>query len=181
MGDGFYLAQDARFAPAHDEFPLVRRDGAESASTEAAAVEVDREADHLERGDAFAAILGVGEARVGQVETAVDLCGGHGWIGRIDDCIQSAGHPLQDALRGEAVAFFFDVAEVGGVLLGVSHSLSVWMEHDVVGADASVDVRLGFERDGLAYREFSQEGVETVCVDGNVRPAVQQFVVQHPA
>ena len=60
------------------------RDGAEGTAAETAAMDVHRELYHLVCRYALALVLGVRQARVGQVEGGVELLGGHGRVGRID-------------------------------------------------------------------------------------------------
>ena len=82
-----HLAQDALLGAAHDVLALMSGDGAEGAPAEASAVDGDGVAYHLVGGDALAAILGMGEACVGQVVGAVGLLGGHRGEGRLDNNI----------------------------------------------------------------------------------------------
>ena len=75
-GNLLYLAQDRTLAARLDKLPLVRRDGAEGAAAEAAAVDIHRVLDHLPRGDRAAILVaGVRGALVVQVERAIELLG----------------------------------------------------------------------------------------------------------
>ena len=128
--DLLYLPQDAGFRPIHDKLALVGRYGAEGAAAETPAVQVDGELDHLEGGDALATVLGVGQARVGQVERVVQLCGAEGRVGRLH------GHPcgarlLPQALRIPAVGLFLNMAEVLGMQPRCGQGLLVGVQHDV--------------------------------------------------
>ena len=114
-GDGFEFAQDAFLRSAGDELALVGGDGAESTTAEAATVETDRELDHLVGGDAFASVLGVGQTGVGEVEGSVELALREGLVGWVDDH-PMVGYLLEDAACVVFVGFFFDVAEVLGLL-----------------------------------------------------------------
>ena len=111
LGNGFHFFQDALLAPAHDELALMCRDGAEGASSEAAAVEVYRKLNHIIRRDAFSFVFWVGQARVGQVERTVQFALRQGRIRRVDHH-RPAACLLPDTCRFVFVRFFLDVAEV---------------------------------------------------------------------
>ena len=83
LGDGLHLAKDAFLASAHDEFALMRTDGAEGTSPETSAMEVDGEFNHVECWDTLSFIFRVRQAGIGQVERYVQFALCHGWIGRI--------------------------------------------------------------------------------------------------
>ena len=119
-----YLAQHAFAGAAHDEFALMCRNGAESTAAEAAAMQAHGKLNHLVGRDALALIFGVGQAGVWQVERAVDLLRRHWGKRRGDDQIPGA-YLLEDALRVQFVALFFDVAEVGGVGAAVALIFSI--------------------------------------------------------
>ena len=68
LHDGLHFLQDAFLASAYDELALVGGDGAEGATAETSAVDVDGVLDHVVGGDALALVFGVGQACVGQVE-----------------------------------------------------------------------------------------------------------------
>ena len=116
--DLFDLAQDAFLASTGDEFALMGRDGAEGASSEASAMDIDGELYHVEGGDALVLIFGVGQTGVGEVEGAVELGRCHGRIGGIDHHVFVA-RLLKNALGGDAVAFFFNVLKVSCLRLGI--------------------------------------------------------------
>ena len=176
--DLLHLLQHALGRTAHDEFPLVGRDGAEGTAAEAAAVDVHGELDHLVGRDAFALVLRVGQARVGKTEGAVYLLRGHRREGRIDHNVAVA-YGLHEALRVEAVALLLDVAEVFGISLAVLQAHLVAVEHDVVGLDAAGQRPLRFERDSLGNGPALQgraEGVDREHAAGCVRG--HQFLLQ---
>ena len=135
-GDGFHLAQNALLAPADDEFALVGTDGAEGTSSEASAVEVDRELDHVIGRYALALVLRVRQPGVWEVERAVQFLLCHGRVGRIDHR-EPAVHPLDDALCLQLVALLLNVAEVLGLLPLVVQALFVGVQQQVVGAESS--------------------------------------------
>ena len=120
------------------------RDGAEGASAETAAMDVDRELDHLVGGDALALILGVGQSRVWQVERGVKFLGGHRRVGGIDDDDPFA-HLLQQTLGMHHVRLFLDVAEVLGLCPLVAQTLLMGVQHDVVAHDAARNIFLSCE------------------------------------
>ena len=114
-GDGLYLFQDAFLAPADDEFSLMGRNGAERAASETSAVYVDREFDHVVGRNPFSLVFRMRQTCIRQVERAVQLFLCHRRIRRVHH-----HHPvscmLQDTCSGIAVGFFFDMAEVLGLL-----------------------------------------------------------------
>ena len=85
LDDLLHLAEDALFRAAGDELALMGGDGAEGAASEAAAMDVDAELDHLVGRDALALVFWMGLTGVGEVEGGVELCSGHRGEGGIDD------------------------------------------------------------------------------------------------
>ena len=59
LGDGLHLSKDAFLASAHDEFALMRTDGAEGTSPETSTMEVDGELNHVESRDTLSFVFGV--------------------------------------------------------------------------------------------------------------------------
>ena len=89
-----HFAHDALFAPRSNEFALVGADGAEGAAAKASAVHIHRMAYHLVGGDAFALVARVGQTGVRQIESGINLLGGHGRIGAIHlNCHIATGLP----------------------------------------------------------------------------------------
>ncbi len=182
LRDGLHLAQDARLRPAGDELALVRRDGAEGTTAEAAAMQGDGVAYHLVGGDALAAILGMGQARVGQVVDAVQLLGGGRRAGRVDHH-RAPLHRLQQARGGILVALLLDVAEVLGLPPLVAQAVLVGVEHDVVRPGLHRSPRqegrlrqVGDGSNGLLLQAAGQQshGLLAHAVDQHVGPAVHQ-------
>ena len=141
LDDLLHLAQYALLGAAGDELALMGGDGAEGAAAEAASVDVDRELDHVVGGDALAPVLGVGLARVGQVEGGVELLGGHRGIGRVDYHSRGTGaafEGLYESLGVHHVRLLLDVAEVLGLCPFVAQTLFVAVEDDVVGGGGDV-------------------------------------------
>ena len=146
LGDLTDLAQDAFLGATGNELALVGGDGAEGAAAKAAAVDVDAVAYHLVGGNALALIFYMRYARVGQVVRGVQLLGGHGGVGRIDDGPLVA-HLLYEALGVEHVGLFLDVAEVLGLRALVAKALLVAVQHDVAfgrGVTGGEIDRLGY-------------------------------------
>ena len=106
------------------------RYGAEGATAEAAAVQVDGELYHVIRRYAFPLILGMRQSGVRQVERVVQLRFGQGRVGGID-YYRLPAYLLQDARSGVFVALLLDVAEVGGFFLLIFQALFVREEEDV--------------------------------------------------
>ena len=178
--DLLHLAQDALFRAAHDEFALMGRDGAEGATAEAAAMDVDREFDHLVGRNAFPLVFGVWQSRVGKIKRAVDLRRCH-WRERRVDHRPAVGHALQKALRMQFVALFFDVAEVGGIFLLVGQAFLVGEKRDVVIAETAWDVGFRFQRHGLFHWEAAHNLAEGVGRAVGLFAAVQEFVFKQMA
>ena len=85
-GHPLHLAENRAFAARVDEFALMGRDRAEGAASEAAAVDVYRELDHLPGRDIpLAAVAGMRRPFVGQVERVVELFGREGRVGGCHD------------------------------------------------------------------------------------------------
>ena len=74
-----------------DDAPLVLGDRAEGAAAEAAAHDVDREADHVPGRDARLAVAGVRAAGVGLAEDPVHLLGGQRDRRRVEPHVTAAG------------------------------------------------------------------------------------------
>ena len=178
--DLLHLAQDALFRAAHDEFPLMGRDGAEGATAEAAAMDVDREFDHLVGRNAFPLVFWMWQSRVGKIKRAVDLRRCHWWKRRVDHR-PAVGHALQKALRMQFVALFFDVAEVGGIFLLVGQAFLVGEKRDVVIAETAWYVGFRFQRHGLFHREAAHNLAEGIGCAVGLFAAVQEFVFKQMA
>ena len=148
---GLHFAQDALFGAADDELALVGRDGAEGTASETSTVDVDGELNHVVGRDAFALVLGVRQARVGQVVGVVQLGLAHGRIGRVDHHRRLACG-LQDARGGIFVALLLDVAEVGRLLLLVGQALLVRVEADVAFELGRLAGQVGHLRQLRGYR-----------------------------
>ena len=67
----FYFFQDGFFASAYDELPLMRRNSTESATTEAAPVDIDGELYHVVCRNAFPFIFGMRQTSIRQVERVI--------------------------------------------------------------------------------------------------------------
>ncbi|OPZ04010.1 MAG: hypothetical protein BWZ09_02087 [Alphaproteobacteria bacterium ADurb.BinA305] len=119
VADLLDLAQDGFLRAALDDAPLVLGDRAEGAAAEAAAHDVDREADHLEGGDARLAVGRMGPALVGQVVDAVHLGRGERDRRRVDPHVA-----LAVALHQRA--------RVAGVRFHVEGARGVRVQHRVV-------------------------------------------------
>ena len=91
------FAEDALLGTAGDELALMGRDGAEGAAAETAAMEIDRELDHLVGRYCLALVFGMRQTRVGQVISLVHLFRCQRRIGRIDDS-ELAVDSLQQSL-----------------------------------------------------------------------------------
>ena len=106
--DGLHLAEDALLAATGNLLALMGADGAEGAAAETPPVGVDAPAYHIESGNGpTLLVLGMRQAQVWQIEAGVDLIGGHGRLGRIDDNIAVA--VLLDKRGGfDFIAFEFD-------------------------------------------------------------------------
>ena len=89
LDDLLHLFQNALLRAAGDELTLMGGDGAEGTAAETAAMDVDGVLDHVVGGDALALVLGMGLARVRQVERGVDLLSGHRRVRRVDDNISA--------------------------------------------------------------------------------------------
>ena len=133
-----HLLQDVLLRAASDELPLMSRDGAEGTSAETPAMNVHRELNHLVGGNSFAAILGVGESCVGQVEGRIELGSRHRGIGRIHDNIQVADG-LQQSVGMHHVRLLFDVSEILGLRPLVAQTFFVAVQHDVAVGDVALD------------------------------------------
>ena len=68
LDDLLYFLEDALFRAAGDELALMGRDGAESAASEATAMDVDRVLDHVEGRDTLALVFWMGLTGIWQVE-----------------------------------------------------------------------------------------------------------------
>ena len=91
------------------------RDGTERATTETAAMKVDRELDHFVGWDLFFAILGMRQASIGKVIGGVDLHFAHrreGWIYHE----YLSPHFLKDTGRMETVRLFLYHPEVASLV-----------------------------------------------------------------
>ena len=117
----------------------MRTDGAESASAEAATVQIHRELYHIESRNALAFILRMRQTRVRKVERAVELFGRHRRIRRIDNGIMII-NSLQQTLGVHLVRFFFDVTEVVGLGFLVAQAFLMTVKNDVVGGYSSGNI-----------------------------------------
>ena len=177
--DGFYFAQNAFLASAHDEFPLMGGDGTECTTAETAAMDVDGVLDHVVGRDALAFVFGMGQACVGQVERMVQLLGGEGRIGWIDDN-RLPPYRLQDARSGIFVALFLDVAEVGGLLLLVSQTFFMGVKGDVTFRRGELTGEIGCLRHIVQWQPLLHATYQfdyrffAHSIDEQVGPAVAQ-------
>ncbi len=185
-GNLSYLAEDALLAAARNELALMGTDGAEGASAETSAVDIDRMLDHVVGRNALAFVFRVGQTGVGQVEGGIDFLGRHGRIGRIDDD-KTAVDFLQQATGLHLVGLLFDVPEVLGLRLLVAQAFFVRMQHDVGGLYAAGYVFPFRQIDRLrnvahladAHARFEcptqlDDGLFTHAVDDHVGPRVAQ-------
>ena len=130
VADVLDLLNDRIFRPALDDAAFVLGDGAEGAAAKATAHDVDRETDHLPRGDlgravvaaVFVGVSGVRAAGVGQVEHVVHLSRGQRDGGRVDPHVARC-HAFAVGLH--------QGAGVAGVGLQVQHAIGVGVEHRV--------------------------------------------------
>ena len=99
---------------------------------------VHRELNHLVGRYGLAAILGVGESRVGEVEGRIELGGRHRGVGRIHHDILLAD-ALQQSVGMHHVRLLFDVSEVFGLRPLVAQTFFVAVQHDVVVGDVALD------------------------------------------
>ena len=111
--------QDRFFRAALDDAPFVLGDRAEGAAAEAAAHDVDREADHLPGRDLRVAIGRVRRARVGQVVDVVHLRGGQRDRRRVEPDVALAVRLHQRA-------------RIAGVRFEVEGARGVRVEHRIV-------------------------------------------------
>ena len=182
--DGPQFPEDGFGRAGDDEFALVGGDGAEGASSEAAAMKGDGVAYHAVGGDFFAAVARMGQACEREGVNGIEFAGGHGGIGGIDDDLPLADG-LDEAGGFHAVGFFLDAAEVFGVAPFVAEALFMGVEGDglpfFVACDGGVpgaqDSGLGevgevFEGDSAAEHaaEFF-EGLLAHAVDEHVGAA----------
>ena len=127
------LVQDGLFRAALDDAAFVLGDGAEGAAAEAAAHDVDREADHLPRRDFRALICGVRPARIGQVVDVIHLLGGERNRRRIEPHVAVAVLLHQ---RAGIAGIGFQVQYARGV--GIHDRVAA---HQLVGRQADDGVR----------------------------------------
>ena len=99
---------------------------------------VHRELNHLVGGNGLAAILGVGESGVGEVEGRIELSGCHRRIGRIHDNILFAD-TLQQSVGMHHVRLLFDVSEILGLRPLVAQTFLVAVQYDVVVGDVALN------------------------------------------
>ena len=101
------------------------------------------ELNHLVGGDAFALVLGVRQARVGQVEASVEFLRRERRVGRIDHHPHAfathtlSTYHLQESLSMNLVALLLDVSEILGMKLRLSQAILEAVQHDVVLPDAA--------------------------------------------
>ncbi len=146
-GHALHLGEDRPRAARLHELALVRRDGAERAAAEAAAVEIDRIFDHLPRRNGPAALVArMGRTLVGEIERAVELLGReHGVRGR--DHHEAVARGLHERMHRIAeVALGLDDREVPGEGAVVARALLVGAEADrALGVEALHVVAVGDE------------------------------------
>ena len=128
VADFLDLAQDRRLRAALDDAAFVLGDRAEGAAAEAAAHDVDREADHLPGRDLRLAIARVRRAGIGQVVDAVHLGRGQRHRRRIEPDVALAVRLHQGA---GVAGVGFEVEDARGV--GVEHRVVL---HLLVGGQA---------------------------------------------
>jgi len=76
VGEEADFMQHGFLAAVHYEFALVGGNGAEGATSKAAAVDVHRKLDHFVGGDGLAFVFGVGQAGVRIFVAAIEFCCG---------------------------------------------------------------------------------------------------------
>ena len=140
-GDALHLGEDRTLAARVDELALMGRDGAERAAAEAAAVEVDREFDHLPRRNIpLARITRMGRPLVGQVERAVELLGREGRQRRVDHDEAVARGFDERVHRLHEVALGLDDGEVLAEGAVVARALLVGVQTDRGPGVEAVDI-----------------------------------------
>ena len=135
---------------------------------------------HLVSGNALALIFGVGQAGVGQVERAVYLLRRHRGKRRGDDQIPVA-YLLEDALRVQFVALFFNVAKVGGVGAAVFQAGLMRSQLNVIFRNAAGDIFFIAQRHGLRHGLAPQQCVKVRRAAKGIGAAVQHAVFNFPA
>lgn len=111
FSDGFHFLENTFLASADNELSLMSRDGTESTSAKASAVDVDRELDHFISRNPLVFVFRMRKAGVRQVERHVQLSLRHGrirWIGYH----RLLSYLLKDAGCRIAVGFFLNMSEV---------------------------------------------------------------------
>ena len=139
----------------------MRRNGAEGAAAEAAAVDVDRMLDHLPRRDvALAAVARMRRPFVGKVERPVEFFGRERRVGGVDHHVTVARGFDQYAVRLHEVALRLDAAEIFGEGVRVGRALLVGVQQQPVFEPVDVGA-VGEERH---LPEFAQQlGVVAVA------------------
>ena len=177
LDDLLHFAQNAFLRSAHDELSLMGRDGAEGAAAKTSTMEIDRELNHLVRGNALILILGMGQSGIRKVKRAVNLLGRHGRVRRIDYNIAVA-QLLQDALRMELVTLLLNVAEIGSIVRTVLQAVFVRIQLDVVCLNASRNVLLALQADRLAYGVFLHQCLELLGGAVSILAAMKKMIFQ---
>ena len=182
LDDLLHLLHDALLGAAADELTLMGGDGAEGASAETAAMDVDAELNHVVGGNALTLVLGVRLTGVGQVERGIELLGSHRRVGGIDDNV-AVGNTLKDALGVHHVRLLLDVTEVLSLCPLVAQTLFVAVQHDVVGGGnnvvGQVDAlrHVAYVADGLALAEPARQfdgGLFAHTVGEHIGPRVDE-------
>ena len=159
--DAAHLVENRPLRPRVDELALMRRNGAEGAAAEAAAVDVDRMLDHLPRRDvALAAVARMRRPFVGKVERPVEFFGRERRVGGVDHHVTVARGFDQYAVRLHEVALRLDAAEIFGEGVRVGRALLVGVQQQPVFEPVDVGA-VGEERH---LPEFAQQlGVVAVA------------------
>ena len=135
---------------------------------------------HLVSGNTLALIFGVGQAGVGQIERAVYLLRSHRGKRR-GDYQELVAHLLEDALRVQFVALFFDVAEIGGVGAAVFQAGLMRSQLNVIFRNAAWDIVLTAQCHGLRHGLAPQQCVKVRRAAKGIGAAVQHAVFNFPA
>ena len=123
-----YFLHDRLLRAAGDKLALVRRDRTKATAPEAAAVHIDRKANHLKsRRIAPFLVLGMRQPGVGQVKRSIDLFLRHGRIRRVDDNLVLP-YCLRQAAGTNLIGLLLDMLEIGSVGNLIAHTLLMRVE-----------------------------------------------------
>jgi hypothetical protein len=127
-----YLTKDALFGETHYELALMGRDSTESAPAKASAVDAYGVAYHIIGRYALASILRVRQTRIGKVEGAVYLLGGHRWERRLHHRPHSLSLLLHYAMRLQTVTLLLNMSEILSMLATVGKTIGVGVKEYAV-------------------------------------------------